>query len=86
MAMVTDYDCWHPEHDHVTVEMVIGWLQKNTALAQKILLEAVPKVAELKRARAHDALKYAVLTSKEHWPAETAKKLALILASEETSS
>src|SRR5476649_1380565 len=37
-AMVTDYDCWHPDHDHVTVEMVIGWLQKNTALAQKILI------------------------------------------------
>ncbi|MCE0483353.1 MAG: S-methyl-5'-thioadenosine phosphorylase [Methylacidiphilales bacterium] len=79
VAMVTDYDCWHPEHDSVTVEMVIGWLHKNTALAQKILLEAVPRVARLKQAKAHEALKYAVLTSKEHWPEATAKKLALIL-------
>ncbi len=79
MAMVTDYDCWHPEHDQVTVEMVIGWLQKNTALAQKILLEAVPRVAELKTAKAHEALKYAILTSKEHWPEATRQKLALIL-------
>lgn len=79
VAMVTDYDCWHPEHDSVTVEMVIGWLQKNTALAQRILLEAVPRVAELTHAKAHDALKYAILTHREHWPAATAKKLAVIL-------
>jgi integrase/recombinase XerC len=68
VAMVTDYDCWHPEHDSVTVEMVIQWLQKNTALAQGILLEAVPRVAKLTHAKAHDALKYAILTQKEHWP------------------
>jgi 5'-methylthioadenosine phosphorylase len=79
MAMVTDYDCWHPEHDSVTVEMVIGWLAKNTALAQAVLLEAVPRVAKLTHAKAHDALKYAVLTHKEHWPVATAKKLAVIL-------
>ena len=79
MAMVTDYDCWHPEHDSVTVEMVIGWLHKNTALAQKILIEAVPRVAALKQAKAHDALRYAILTAREHWPEATAKKLAIIL-------
>src|SRR6202012_1429777 len=43
-AMVTDYDCWHPEHDSVTVEMVIGWLTKNPETSQKILLEAIPRV------------------------------------------
>jgi 5'-methylthioadenosine phosphorylase len=80
-AMVTDYDCWHPDHDSVTVEMVIGWLQKNTALAQKLLLEAIPRVAKLTHAKAHEALKYAVLTHKEHWPKETARKLELILGS-----
>jgi 5'-methylthioadenosine phosphorylase len=79
VAMVTDYDCWHPDHDSVTVEMVIGWLQKNTALAQNILLEAVPRVAKLTHAKAHDALKYAILTQKDHWPEATAKKLAVIL-------
>ena len=78
-AMVTDYDCWHPEHDSVTVEMVIGWLTKNTDTAQKLLLEAIPRVAKLTHAKAHEALKYAVLTHKEHWPEATAKKLALIL-------
>jgi len=79
MAMVTDYDCWHPEHDSVTVEMVIGWLHKNTALAQRVLLEVLPRVARLTHAKAHEALKYAILTQKEHWPAATAKKLAVIL-------
>lgn len=79
VAMVTDYDCWHPEHDSVTVEMVIQWLHKNTALAQNILIEAIPRVAKLTDAKAHDALKYAILTQKEHWPEATAKKLALIL-------
>jgi 5'-methylthioadenosine phosphorylase len=79
VAMVTDYDCWHPEHDSVTVEMVISWLRKNTETAQRILLEAVPRVAKLPRAKAHDALKYAVLTQKDHWPKATAEKLATIL-------
>jgi len=79
MAMVTDYDCWHPDHDSVTVEMVIRWLNQNTATAQKILLEAIPRVAKLTHAKAHEALKYAILTQREHWPEATAKKLALIL-------
>jgi 5'-methylthioadenosine phosphorylase len=78
-AMVTDYDCWHPEHDHVTVEMVIKWLTQNTATAQSILLETIPRVAKLTHAKAHEALKYAILTHKEHWPEITAKKLELIL-------
>jgi 5'-methylthioadenosine phosphorylase len=78
-AMVTDYDCWHPEHDSVTVEVVIRWLTKNTETAQKILLEAIPRVAKLTHAKAHDALKHAVLTHKDHWPEATAKKLAVIL-------
>jgi 5'-methylthioadenosine phosphorylase len=79
VAMVTDYDCWHPEHDSVTVEMVISWLKKNTELSQRILLEAIPRVAKLPRAKAHDALQYAILTHKEHWPKATEEKLALIL-------
>jgi 5'-methylthioadenosine phosphorylase len=78
-AMVTDYDCWHPDHDHVTVEMVLKWLTQNTATAQALLLDAIPRVAKLTHAKAHDALKYAVLTGKDHWPEATAKRLALIL-------
>ena len=72
-AMVTDYDCWHPEHDSVTVEMVIRWLTKNTETAQKILLEAIPRVGKLTHAKAHDALKYAVLTHKTIGPRQPPK-------------
>ncbi|PTX99923.1 S-methyl-5'-thioadenosine phosphorylase [Verrucomicrobia bacterium LW23] len=79
MAMVTDYDCWHPEHDSVTVESVIGWLRKNTALSQQVLLKAIPKIAALGPCPSHTALKNAILTQPAHWPAETAAKLDLII-------
>ena len=54
--------------------MVIQWLHQNTATAQAILLEAIPRVAKLTHAKAHDALKYAILTQKEHWPRSDAQK------------
>lgn len=79
VAMVTDYDCWHPDHDQVTVEMVIGWIQKNTALAQKILIGAIPRVAKLTESKAHTALKYAIMTPQSHWPEVTAQKLSLLI-------
>lgn len=78
-AMVTDYDCWHPDHGSVTVEMVLGWLQHNIQLAQKILLEAIPSIAVLKNSAAHQALKNAILTAHSNWPESTAQKLALLL-------
>ena len=46
MALVTDYDCWHPEHDSVTVEMVIDCLNRNSENAQKLIAAAVAKLAE----------------------------------------
>jgi 5'-methylthioadenosine phosphorylase len=79
VAMVTDYDCWHPEHEQVTVDIVVGWLKHNTELAQKILLAAAPRVAALTEAKAHSALRHAILTPREHWPAETVEKLKLLL-------
>ncbi len=85
VAMVTDYDCWHPDHDHVTVDMVIGWIQKNTALAQKILVNAVPRVAKLGEAKAHSALKHAIMTPQSHWPEVTAQKLSLFISKYRTS-
>jgi len=45
LAMSTDYDCWHPDHDDVTVDAVIAVMQKNTATAQRILSAVVPKIA-----------------------------------------
>lgn len=79
VAMVTDYDCWHPDHDAVTVEMVVACLKANTELAQKILINAVPRIAQLSPAKAHSALKYAIMTPQSHWPESTYQKLSLLI-------
>lgn len=81
LALVTDYDCWHPDHDSVTVEMVIGNLQKNAINAQKVILETVKRLsANLPPSDAHSALKNAILTDLNKAPAATKEKLQLLLA------
>jgi len=80
LALVTDYDCWHPDHDSVTVEMVIGNLQKNAQNAQAVMRAAVRSLAQDPApSAAHDALKYAVITPLDQAPAATLQKLALLL-------
>ncbi len=80
LALVTDYDCWHPDHDSVTVEMVIGNLQKNATNAQKVIQETVRRLTQNPPVSdAHSALKYAILTPLEKVPAATKEKLALLL-------
>ena len=80
LALVTDYDCWHPDHDTVTVEMVIGNLHKNADNAQKVIQETVKRLsANPPASEAHSALKYAILTNLEKAPAATKEKLALLL-------
>jgi 5'-methylthioadenosine phosphorylase len=80
LALVTDYDCWHPEHDSVTVEMVIGNLQRNAVNAQKVIQETVKRVnASPPESAAHSALKYALLTSLDKVPTATKDKLALLI-------
>jgi 5'-methylthioadenosine phosphorylase len=80
LALVTDYDCWHPDHDSVTVEMVIGNLQKNAANAQKVIQETVHRLTQNPPVSdAHSALKYAILTPLEKVPAATKEKLDLLL-------
>lgn len=60
LALVTDYDCWHPDHDSVTVEMVIANLQRNAINAQKVIQETVRRLSDNPpRSDAHSALKYA---------------------------
>jgi 5'-methylthioadenosine phosphorylase len=80
LALVTDYDCWHPDHDSVTVEMVIGNLQKNAVNAQRVIQETVRRLSENPpRSDAHSALKYAILTPLAHAPEATKEKLSLLL-------
>lgn len=80
LALVTDYDCWHPDHDSVTVEMVIGNLQQNAVNAQKVIQETVKRLqANPPVSEAHSALKSAILTPLDRAPAATKEKLALLL-------
>ncbi|MGA1263565.1 MAG: S-methyl-5'-thioadenosine phosphorylase [Prochlorothrix sp.] len=80
LALVTDYDCWHPDHDSVTVEMIIDNLHKNAENAQKVIREAVKRItANPPESVAHTALKYAILTPLDKVPAATKTKLGLIL-------
>jgi 5'-methylthioadenosine phosphorylase len=80
LALVTDYDCWHPDHDSVTVEMVIGNLQRNAVNAQRVIQETVRRLAANPPAsEAHSALKYAILTPLDHVPAARKEQLSLLL-------
>ncbi|MEM6438014.1 MAG: S-methyl-5'-thioadenosine phosphorylase [Cyanobacteria bacterium P01_D01_bin.115] len=80
LALVTDYDCWHPDHDSVTVEMVIGNLQKNAQNAQDVIRAVVRSLATSPPpSDAHDALKYAIITPLDQAPEATLKKLDLLL-------
>jgi 5'-methylthioadenosine phosphorylase len=81
LALVTDYDCWHPDHDSVTVEMVIGNLTRNATNAQKVIQEAIRRIAENPPvSEAHSALKFAILTPLDKAPTATKEKLKAILA------
>ncbi|MEP6847397.1 MAG: S-methyl-5'-thioadenosine phosphorylase [Acidobacteriota bacterium] len=80
LALVTDYDCWYEGHDSVTIEMVIGNLNKNVRNAQLILKDAVKRVAAKETPNQYrEAIKNAIFTAPEHWPAESAKKLEAII-------
>jgi 5'-methylthioadenosine phosphorylase len=80
MAMVTDYDCWKEDEEHVTVEMVIGNLTKNATLAKEIVRHAIQRIPLEKPCSCHTALQNAVMTPPNLWPDKTAKELELLLA------
>ena len=78
LAMVTDYDCWHPEHDAVTVEMVIGNLRANAETAQQVVRKAAAAIDQQRPASsAHSALCNSLMTPAEQVPKETRRKLDL---------
>jgi 5'-methylthioadenosine phosphorylase len=80
LALVTDYDCWHPDHDSVTVEMVIANLQRNAINAQKVIQETVKRIStNPPESAAHSALKYSLLTALDKVPQATLQKLELLL-------
>jgi 5'-methylthioadenosine phosphorylase len=80
MAMVTDYDSWKTDEEHVTVEMVIDNLRKNAEQAKRIIVETLPLIPAVANWACHDALRNVIMTDRSHWPADAVKKLKPILA------
>jgi 5'-methylthioadenosine phosphorylase len=79
VAMVTDYDCWHPHHDSVTVDQIVAVLLKNAENACRVVRETVAAMPKRKRCKCDSALAHAIITEPKQIPAETRKKLKLIL-------
>ena len=79
LALVTDYDCWHPDHDSVTVDLIVANLLQNAKTAQRAIAEAVGRISGPRTCVCKDALATAIITRPEHVPAETKRELAPII-------
>ena len=79
VAMVTDYDCWHPHHDSVTVDQIVAVLIKNAENACKVVSQTVAAMPEGRSCKCGSALAHALLTDRRLIPAATKKRLSLIL-------
>ena len=76
IALVTDYDCWHPSHDSVTVDMIVANLTQNAKTAQLIIAGAVDSLPYDRSCECASALKYALITRPDAIPAKTREDLA----------
>src|SRR5262245_27468725 len=79
LALVTDYDCWHPDHDSVTVDLIVANLMQNATTAQKTIAEAVSRLPDVRTCACKDALATAIITRPEQVPAQVKSELAPIV-------
>ena len=79
IAMVTDYDCWHPDHDAVTVNDIIANLTQNAANAAKLVAAAVAGMPSERTCKCGSALAHALITDRKTIPEATRKKLELLV-------
>ncbi len=79
LALVTDYDCWHPDHDSVTVDMIVQTLIQNAATAQRAIAEAITTLPATRSCECGSALKYALITRPDAVPAHLKKDLAPLI-------
>jgi 5'-methylthioadenosine phosphorylase len=79
LALVTDYDGWHPDHDSVTVDLILANLMQNASTAQKTIAEAVSRLAVPRTCGCKDALATAIITRPEHVPPQTRQELDLLV-------
>jgi 5'-methylthioadenosine phosphorylase len=80
IAMITDYDCWHPQHDSVTVPDIINNLNKNAVNVQKVLRETLRALGSDRDCKCGSALAHAILTDRKLIPAATKRRLGPIIA------
>jgi 5'-methylthioadenosine phosphorylase len=79
LAMVTDYDCWYPDHDSVTVDQIVAVLNQNAANAGEVVRHAVAAIPTERKCPCGSALKYAIMTDPKKIPAEARQRLKLLL-------
>jgi 5'-methylthioadenosine phosphorylase len=77
--MVTDYDCWHPDHEAVTVTDIIANLVKNAENAAKVVAAAVRTMPDERECKCGSALAHALITDRKTIPDATRKKLELLV-------
>ncbi len=79
MALVTDFDSWHPDHDSVTVDLIVANLRQNSTTAQRTIAEAVSRIEGPRRCACKDALATAFITQPEHIPPSVLEELGPII-------
>jgi 5'-methylthioadenosine phosphorylase len=79
LCAVTDYDCWHPSHDSVTIEMILGYLAKNVEISKNILKAAIPQIAKVEHFAASNALQFSIVTHKDYIPESKKADLRIII-------
>jgi 5'-methylthioadenosine phosphorylase len=79
LALVTDYDCWHPDHDSVTVEMIVQTLMKNAETARRTIARAIANMPATRSCHCGSALQYALITRPEVIPDQVKRDLAPIV-------
>jgi 5'-methylthioadenosine phosphorylase len=79
IAMVTDYDCWHEEHDSVSVDAIVAVLLKNAEHACSVVREAVAAMPKERSCKCGSALKNAIITQKNVVPPGTLERVRLLI-------
>jgi len=79
IAMVTDYDCWRPEHDAVTVQDILGHLSANSAAAQRVIAKAILRMPPDRQCKCGSALSHALMTDRAAIPDAARRKLGLLV-------
>ena len=80
LALVTDYDCWHPSHDSVTADQIMANLVQNVATAKAVLRFAVRRAGTPDDPECTDALRHSLVTAPDLVPADVKRELAPILS------